>query len=50
MKCSIVGCKNKGVFWFNVWFVCQDCYEKLIRRKIENEHSKIISKGRWKYV
>ena len=35
MRCSTPGCKNQGRFFFNVWYVCSDCYDSLIKRKIE---------------
>lgn len=45
MKCSMPSCSNKGKLWFNVWLVCEECFEVLMQRKLQKEHSRIMKGG-----
>lgn len=44
MRCSMPACRNRGMLWFNIWLVCEECFDNLMKRKIEQKH-KILKGG-----
>jgi hypothetical protein len=34
------GCVNRGKQYFNVWFVCEECFQQLVEFKIAKDSMK----------